>query len=632
MEPIQSFFSGLCREIKLLLSTLGEQETFLTLAVGTLDAVCRFLLPVLALLVVVRCARSLLQGRLESESWGWLTDPEGNYQVIHHWEVLIGRSRRCDIILADPTVSRNHAALIRDDKGAWVLHPLRSKNGVYLNGTEITEPTQVSDNDVLMLGAAKLTFRSLSAVEEAEQANSRTRPGKVFSPGVTLIMLTLFQAILCLQLGGAAAEEHRQKVYLSFAVLCGLMWAVYIVYRIMRRTGFEIETLAFFLTTLCLTVTADSTPSTLYKQLLTIVLGIVLFFALSIVLRDLDLAKQLRWPAAAGAVALLAFNVLLGQRLFGAKNWMVIGPISFQPSELVKVVFILVGATTLDRMFARRNLIFTLIFSAYCVGCLALMSDFGTALIFFVAFLAIAFLRSGDLPSVAFMTAAAGFAGFIVIHFRPYVANRFAIYRHVWEDTAGLGYQQTRTLSALASGGLFGQGLGNGWLKHIGAANTDLVFGVIAEELGLIIAVLAVAVIILLALFTVKSSATGRSSFYVIAACATAMIFVVQTMLNVFGSTDLLPLTGVTLPFVSVGGSSMMACWCLLAFIKASDTRQNAGIAVPLPKRRLLKLARRPAAPVPQPPDEEVSPEAASRWNPAGFSARLSIFREEEDP
>ena len=259
------------------------------------------------------------------------------------------------------------------------------------------------------------------------------------------------------------------------------------------------------------------------------------------------------------------------------------------------------------------------------------MSDFGTALIFFVAFLSIAFLRSGDLPSVAFMTAAAGFAGFIVIHFRPYVANRFAVYRHVWEDTAGLGYQQTRTLSALASGGLFGQGLGNGWLKHIGAANTDLVFGVIAEELGLIIAVLAVVVVILLALFTVKSSATGRSSFYVIAACATAMIFVVQTMLNVFGSTDLLPLTGVTLPFVSVGGSSMMACWCLLAYIKASDTRQNAGIAVPLPKRRLLKLARRPAAPVPQSPDEEASPGTTSRWNPAGFSARLSIFREEED-
>lgn len=113
---------------------------------------------------------------------------------------------------------------------------------------------------------------------------------------------------------------------------------------------------------------------------------------------------------AAAAAALLAFNVLFGQRIFGAKNWISIGPLSLQPSELVKIAFILAGAATLDRLFAKRNLIFTVLFSAYCVGCLALMSDFGTALVFFVAFLCIAFLRTGDLPSIVMMTAAAGFA------------------------------------------------------------------------------------------------------------------------------------------------------------------------------------------------------------------------------
>lgn len=568
-----------------LLALLG-QERVLAAAGGFFALVSRIFLPILALLVVVRCARSLLQGKLERECWGWLTDQNGNRRELNHWEVLLGRARSCDVMYRDPTVSRNHAALIRDHRGQWTVHPLHSKNQVRRNGQAILVPVPVKDGDIISLGKVDLTFRAISPEEEAEQARRRTRPGKVFSPGVTLLMLSLFQALLCATLV-TVVPEHGQAVLTCFAVLLALMWAVYVLYRMLRRTGFEVETLGFFLTTLCLTVTADTAPASLYKQTFTVVAGLVLFFALSIVLRDVDFASRLRTPGAGFALVLLAFNLLLGQRLFGARNWMVIGPISFQPSELVKVVFILVGATTLDRMFTRRNLVGTLVFSACCVGALALMSDFGSALVFFVAFLAVAFLRSGDLPSVAFMTAAAGFAGVLVLRFKPYVASRFAIYRHVWEDSANLGYQQTRTLSALASGGLLGQGLGNGWLKKLGAANTDLVFGVISEELGIFIALLAVLVIVLLALFAVKSAAGARSSFYVIAACASAMIFLVQTMLNVFGSTDLLPLTGVTLPFVSVGGTSMISSWCLLAYLKASDTRQNAGIAVKLPSRRI---------------------------------------------
>ena len=300
-------------------------------------------------------------------------------------------------------------------------------------------------------------------------------------------------------------------------------------------------------------------------------------------------------------LALLLFNLVFGTEKFGAKNWISLGGISFQPSELVKIAFILVGAATLDRMFAKRNLIFTLVFSAFCVGCLGLMSDFGTALIFFATFLAIAFLRSGDLPSVSFMGAAAVFGGYIIVHFKPYIARRFTIFLHAWSDTADLGYQQTRTMSAIAGGGLFGHGVGNGWLKNIAAANTDLVFGVVSDEMGLIVALCAVTVIILLALFAIKSAATARSTFYVIAACSTAMLLVVQTMLNVFGSVDLLPLTGVTFPFVSNGGTAMIASWGLLAFLKATDTRQNASFAIRLPSRR---EDRRGAALAPKSTDE----------------------------
>lgn len=113
-------------------------------------------------------------------------------------------------------------------------------------------------------------------------------------------------------------------------------------------------------------------------------------------------------------------------------------------------------------------------------------------------------------------------------------------------------------------------GAGNGWLHNVAAADTDLVFGMLCEEWGLLIAVLAVGSIVTLAFFAARAVRVGRSSFYTIAACAAASLLVFQTSLNVFGSVDLLPLTGVTFPFVSMGGSSMLSCWGLLAYLQAA--------------------------------------------------------------
>ena len=602
LSAIQQFFTDLWDS---LTQTMSNPDMAAQL-VQPISGLLQLLTPLLALFILIRCGRSLLRGKIEEEVWGYLVTADQTAYPLPHWENLIGRSSRCDVVLNFPTVSRSHAALIRDNAGQWQLHPLNAKNGVLLNGAPITEPEPVQDGDLFDMGGLVLAFLPANEEELHAQAQRRTKPGRFISPGVTLFLLTLFQATLCFKLLlSYQGKADAPPIFPCFGVLAGSMWFLYLLYRILKRRGFEIETIAFFLTTLCLTITANGIPKSLAKQTVCVVLGLVVFFSMSLMLRNLELAKWFRWPAAAFSMALLAFNVLFGVRLFGAKNWVSIGPIQFQPSELVKIAFILVGAATLDRMFAKRNLIFTLIFSAFCVGCLGLMSDFGTALIFFVAFLAIAFLRSGDLASVLLMTAAAFFGGYIILKFKTYIAARFLIYRHVWTDPANYGFQQTRTMSALASGGLFGRGVGNGWLKNVGAANTDLVFGVIAEEMGLILAVCCVIAILLLALFAVKEAATARSSFYVIAACSTAMIFVVQVMLNVFGSTDLLPLTGVTFPFVSCGGSSMISCWALLAYIKASDTRQNSALAVKLPKR--VRRRRGEELP-PEPPQESVPP------------------------
>ena len=136
---------------------------------------------------------------------------------------------------------------------------------------------------------------------------------------------------------------------------------------------------------------------------------------------------------------------------------------------------------------------------------------------------------------------------------------------------------------------LAGVGAGKGWLSGLPAADTDIVFGMLCEEWGLVIAVLTVLCIITLAVFAVRACRAGRSSFYTIAACAATSLLVFRTCLNVFGAVDILPFTGVTLPFVSNGGSSMLSAWGMLAFLKATDTRQNASFAVRLPSRRELR-------------------------------------------
>ena len=221
-------------------------------------------------------------------------------------------------------------------------------------------------------------------------------------------------------------------------------------------------------------------------------------------------------------------------------------------------------------LYTKQVLPFT-VYSAAVVGTLALMGDFGTALVFFAAYLVIAAIRTGSAALISLSAASAGGAAALVLRLRPYVAARFLSLGRAWQDPLGAGYQQVRAMSALASGGLFGRGAGRGWLSGVVAADTDLVFGLVCEELGLITGVCCLMCLLLLAVYARRNIGTGRSGGYAVAAAGAVTMFMVQAGLNVFGSMDMIPFTGVTFPFVSRGGSSLIACWGLLAVVKAAD-------------------------------------------------------------
>lgn len=408
-------------------------------------------------------------------------------------------------------------------------------------------------------------------------ADRRRSKYKYVDRTIILLLLTAFQFLTTLP---AVVKDNKfNLINASLLILFILYEWLYIAvaHFVFRKVNFELELIAFFLSGIGLAVTASISPSLLETQLIATVGGSIVFAILIWFLKNVEWIMKTRIAIGIFSLLFLAGSFLLIRFVFGdingAYNWMSIAGVSVQPSEFVKIAFIFVGAATLDKLQTSRNIYLYIAYAMGCIGVLFLMRDFGTALIFFFTFIVIAFLRSGDIRSIFFICAAAILGAVLIVMFKPHVASRFAVYRHVWENMDGSGYQQTRTLIYTVSGGVFGVGLGEGKLRNVFASTTDLVFGVVCEEFGILIGFLIVIAFGVLMIYAVKLSRSAPSTFYSIAACAAAAMLLFQVCLNIFGITDLLPLTGVTLPFVSRGGSSMICSWALFAFIKSADTR-----------------------------------------------------------
>ena len=542
-------------------------------------AVSRYLVPALGAWLLLHCARPLISFRREPEIWAWLKFTDGTQVAVTHWENVIGRAKSSDITVALSTVSRNHAVLTRYDDGSWTVTDASSKTGTWVNGERV-DIRAIGEGDVISIGGVDMELQPITKRQEQLQSQLRTGGSSGWSGLLGLLILTLLQAVMLTGFLLNGPEEEFGAYFLGFGAVAVCQWGLFFFYLAIRRRSFEVETLAFFLCTLGAAAVATVKPGELGKQCAAMVLGVLMFLLIGWSLRDLERAKRFRYLAVLAGVGFLVVTLLFGKEYYGAKNWLVIGNLSLQPSELSKVCFVYAGASTMDRIMNKRNLILFIAYSVVICGLLALMNDFGTALIFFCAFLIIAYLRSGSMGTIALACTALGFAGVLALRIAPHALSRFATWRHIWDDPFNSGYQQTQAIMCIASGGLFGLGPGNGYLQKVFAADSDIVFATVSEEWGLLVAVQMVLAISALGLFAIRTSRVSRSSFYCIGGCTAAGILLIQASLNCLGTVDILPFTGVTFPFLSNGGTSMIGAWGLLAFVKAADTRQNASFAV----------------------------------------------------
>lgn len=536
----------------------------------------RAVVAVMVLYVVWRSYTSFRKGQRRRDPVIMLVDHARRTKFpVLYWENSIGRSKSCDIVLPDESASRDHAVLMRREEG-WIICDTGSKTGVQVNGRKIGEQKVLGLGDEVTMGATTLTLMNAEQTTLKKRKFFRGFSSEAASPLKLMMVTTLTLLLMSLQLCLAGAEFSVTPL-ITFGILLLLGWGLYIfTFAVLRRISFEIETVAFLLSGIGIIQISAHGEGAAQTQIIALGIGMVIFSFMIWFMGDLKRVQKIHLYVGIAALLLFVINMIFGRSVYGAKNWILIGPVSIQPSELIKIAFIFFGAGTLDKLQTKKNITEFLIFAVICMAFLFLMKDLGSAVIFFACFLIIAFMRSGSIRTIALSLTAAILGVVLIVTFMPHAIGRFANWGHIWEDIYGAGFQQTHMLTYLASGGLFGVGLGKGYMTSLFAADSDMVFGLICEEQGLLLAIVIVIAVSMFVLYARSDVTRSRSTFFSITACAAAGMMLFQMCLNVFGSTDIIPFTGVTLPFISAGGTSMMSVWGLMAFLKASDERTYA--------------------------------------------------------
>lgn len=395
----------------------------------------------MVLYVIWRCYTSFKKGQRRKDPVVMLEDAAtGAHFPVLYWENSIGRSRSCDIQIPDNSVSRDHAVLMRREEG-WFVCDTGSHAGTRVRNKQITEPTLVQIGDKIRMGSTTLTLRNASDVPQKKRSMFTGFSKEAASPFKLMLVVTLVQMSLTLQLM-IGTGEFRLYPAAPFVILFTASWVLYFFSRrILKRVSFEIETVGLLLSSIGILLLSGEGLDTVKMQIAAFGIGIVLFCFLVWFMSDLERVMKLRLYIAIGAILLFVANLVLGKDVNGSRNWIFIGPFSFQPSEFIKIAFVFVGASTLDHLQTKKNITEFIVFAAICLAFLFLMRDFGTALIFFACFLIIAFMRSGSFRTIFLILAAACFGVFLILQFKPYVAQRFSGWMHVWEHAQdSLGY------------------------------------------------------------------------------------------------------------------------------------------------------------------------------------------------
>ncbi len=277
---------------------------------------------------------------------------------------------------------------------------------------------------------------------------------------------------------------------------------------------------------------------------------------------------EIPWVYGIGGLAVLALVWVVGNNSFGAQLSITVAGISFQPSEFVKITFVFFAAAMFYRSVDFRTVAAVTAVAAGHVLVLVLSKDLGSALIFFLTYLTMLFVATGKWLYLGAGLGCGCGASVLAYYLFAHVRTRVAAWRDPWADIDNRGYQITQSLFAIGTGGWFGMGLYQGMPYKIPVVEKDFVFAAVSEELGGIFAICIL--LICLGCFLQFMMIAGRMQalFYKLIAFGLGMVYGIQVFLTVGGVTKFIPSTGVTLPFVSYGGSSILSTFMVFGVLQ----------------------------------------------------------------
>lgn len=318
------------------------------------------------------------------------------------------------------------------------------------------------------------------------------------------------------------------------------------------------------------------------KQIVWVGLGIVVFFAAYCIYYNIWFWEKMWFVYLSLGTVLFLLTLLLADPVKGSRNWISLFGIMFQPSEVTKILYIMFLSCYYSEAWTkplfRLSPKYITAFGTYLfIGFLVLQRDWGTILVIFSIYIFMTYVYGKDKKFLAANVVLAGITGFLGYHFLYHIQVRVSTWLDPWSDIANKGYQITQSLFAIASGGFFGRGLGNGSPTLIPEVRTDFIFSAICEEMGIFGGTAVILLFFLLVYRFFKISLTAGNAFDKSVSLGITLMFALQTFIIIGGVTKFIPLTGITLPFVSYGGTSLIVSFASIGIMQAISARTERG-------------------------------------------------------